>query len=68
MNRKESKLVRSGMKAAVKAYHKLGYGGVTDLDPRIHEAFQLLDTAILDLKESLGYERSGDWKKQEELT
>jgi hypothetical protein len=65
MNRQEAKLVRSGMKAAVEAFHKLGFGGICDLAPEIREAFYLLDEAILDLKESLGYERSGDWKKKE---
>jgi hypothetical protein len=52
------------MKNAVKAYHKLGNGCKTDLDPAIKEAYDLLDEAILDLKESLGFQRSGDWKKR----
>lgn len=65
MNRAEAKLVRSGMKNAVKAFHKLGFGGMCDLAPEIRQAYNLLDKTILDLKESLGYERSGDWKKKE---
>lgn len=65
MKRHEKKLVRSGMKNTVKAYHKLGYNSITDLHVDIKDAFELLNLAILDLKESLGYKRNGDWEKAE---
>jgi hypothetical protein len=60
------RLVQTGMKHAVKAFHLLGNGCKTDLDPAIKEAFKELDICILDLKESLGFERNGDWIKKEE--
>jgi hypothetical protein len=63
VNRQEAKLVRAGMKGAVKAFHKVANNGVCELDPAIKEAYQLLDVVILDLKESLGYKRNGDWEK-----
>lgn len=66
MDRREKKLVRSGMKGAVKAYHKIASNGVWEHDPAIKEAYEILDVAILDLKESLGYKRNGDWEKASE--